>query len=132
MTKGEASLIADATLDDAWPIVEAFSKIKREHPEDGNRAISLVVERLRAHGVPVTVYEPMLYLTLPQGAHVEADGRRMHARPAPMTLSAPRGVEAELVYVAKPMGPPQGYGAQSAILFGEGYDPAPGIGDVKG
>src|SRR5438309_2134935 len=100
MTKDEASLIAGATLNDAWPMVEAFSKIKREHPDDGNRAISLIVERLRAHGVPVTVHEPMLYLTLPRGAHVEADGRKLHARPAPMTLSVPQGVEAELVYVA--------------------------------
>jgi len=73
MTKDEANLIAGATLDDAWPIVEAFSQIRREHPDDGNRAISLVVERLRALGLPVTVHEPMLYLTLPKGAHVEAD-----------------------------------------------------------
>jgi N-acetylated-alpha-linked acidic dipeptidase len=132
MTKDEASLIASATLDDAWPIVEAFSQIKREHPADGNRAISLVVERLRRHGVPVTVHEPMLYLTLPQGAHVEAEGRKLHARPAPMTLSVPQGVEAELIHIAKPIGPPQGYGPQSAILFGNGYDPAPGVPDVKG
>jgi N-acetylated-alpha-linked acidic dipeptidase len=132
MTKDEASLIAGATLDDAWPIVEAFSQIKREHPDDGNRAISLIVERLRQHGVPVTVHEPMLYLTLPQGAHVEAEGRKLHARPAPMTLSVPRGVEGELVYVAKPIGPPQGYGPQSAILFGDGYDPAPGVPEVRG
>jgi N-acetylated-alpha-linked acidic dipeptidase len=132
MTKDETGLIAGATLDDAWPIVEAFSQIKREHPDDGNRAISLVVERLRQHGVPVTVHEPMLYLTLPQGAHVEAGGRKLDARPAPMTLSVPHGVEGELVYVAKPIGPPQGYGTQSAILFGDGFDPAPGVPDVKG
>jgi hypothetical protein len=132
MTKDEANLIAGATLDDAWPIVEAFSQIKREHPDDGNRAISLVVERLRQHGVPVTVHEPMLYLTLPQGAHVEAEGRKLHARPAPMTLSVPQGIEAELVPVAKPIGLPQGYGTQSAILFGDAYDPTPGVPDVKG
>src|SRR5262245_24834423 len=131
MTRDETDLIAGATLADAWPIVEQFSEIRREHPDDGNRAISLVVERLRRHGVPVTVHEPMLYLTLPKAAYVEADGRRLHARPAPMTLSAPQGVEAELVYVAKPIGPPQGYGPQSAVLFGAGYDPAPGVGDVK-
>jgi N-acetylated-alpha-linked acidic dipeptidase len=132
MTKDEQSLIAGATLNDAWPIVEAFSQIKREHPADGNRAISLIVERLRAHGVPVTVHEPMLYLTLPKGAHVEAEGRKLHARPAPMTLSVPHGVEAELVHVAKPIGPPLGYGPQSAVLFGGDYDPAPGVPDVKG
>src|SRR6185312_5335221 len=121
MTKDETDLLKSATLDDAWPIVEAFSQIKRERPDDGNRAISLVVERLRQHGVPVTVHEPMLYLTLPQGAYVEAEGRKLHARPAPMTLSVPHGVEAELVYVAEPIGAPQGYGPQSAILFGADY-----------
>src|SRR4051812_28881090 len=119
MTKDETNLIAGATLDDAWPIVEAFSQIRREHPEDGNRAISLVIERLRAHGVPVTVHEPNLYLALPKTGYVEAEGRRLHARPAPMTLSAPQGVEAALTYVAKPVGPPAGYGPQSAMLFGE-------------
>ena len=132
MTKDEANLIAGATLDDAWPIVEAFSQIRREHPDDGNRAISLVVERLRRHGIPVTVHEPNLYLTLPKAGYLEADGRRLHARPAPMTLSAPQGVEAALAYVAKPVGPPAGYGPQSAILFGPDYDPAPGVGNVKG
>src|SRR5262249_62122942 len=101
-------------------------------PADGSRRFSLVVGGLRKPGGPAPVHEPRLYLTLPQGAHVEADGRKMHARPAPMTLSAPGGVEAELVYVAKPIGPPQGFGPQSAILFGEGYDPAPGVPDVRG
>ena len=121
MTKDEEpNLIAGATLDDAWPIVEAFAQIRREHPDDGNRAISLVVERLRRHGVPVTVHEPNLYLTLPKAGYVDAEGRRLHARPAPMTLSAPQGVEAALVYVAKPIGPPAGYGPQSAMLFGAG------------
>ena len=119
MTRDE-NLIAGATLDDAWPIVEAFSKIRREHPDDGNRAISLVVDRLRAHGVPVTVHEPMLYLTVPKLGYVEADGRKLHARPAPMTLAAPQGVEAPLMFVEKPIGPPQGYGPQSAVVFGEG------------
>ena len=49
-----------------------------------------------------------------------------------MTLPAPQGVEAPLVFVEKPVGPPQGYGPQSAVVFGQGYDPAPGVGDVKG
>src|SRR6476646_9975357 len=108
MTKDETDLLKIATLDDAWPIVEAFSQIRREHPDDGNRAISLVVERLRRHGVPVTVLEPKLYLTLPKAGYVEADGHTLHARPAPMTLPAPHGVEAPLVYVDKPIGPPAG------------------------
>ena len=132
MTKDEAALIASATLDEAWPMVEYFSTIRRESAAEGNRAISAVVDRLRANGVPVTVHEPNLYLTVPKFGYVEAEGRRLHLRPAPMTLPAPQGVEAPLIYVEKPIGPPQGYGPQSAVVFGQGYDPAPGVGDVKG
>jgi len=92
MTKDEASLIArrDAQRTHG-PWSRRSQKSKREHPDDGNRAISLIVERLRAHGVPVTVHAPMLYLTLPKGAHVEADGRRLHARPAPDDAFAAAG-----------------------------------------
>jgi hypothetical protein len=132
MTKDEAALIASATLDEAWPMVEYFSTIRRESAAEGNRAISALVERLRQNGVPVAVHEPKLYLTVPKFGYVEAAGRRLHLRPAPMTLPAPQGVEAPLVYVEKPVGPPHGYGPQSAVVFGQNYDPAPGVGDVKG
>lgn len=132
MTRDESAVMASATLDEAWPIVELFSTIRRESAAEGSRAISAVIERLRALGIPVTVHEPKLYLTVPKTGYVMAEGRRLHARPAPMTLPAPNGVEAPLVYVEKPIGPPQGYGPQSAVVFGAGYDPAPGVPDVKG
>jgi N-acetylated-alpha-linked acidic dipeptidase len=132
LTANEASALAGARLDDAWPLVELFSTIRREHPDDGNRAAVHIVDRLRALGVPVTVYEPQLYLTLPKGAFVEADGRRMFARPAPMTKPAPQGVDALLAFVAKPVNPPAGWGPASLAAFGAGYDPAPGTPDLKG
>jgi N-acetylated-alpha-linked acidic dipeptidase len=132
LTKDESDLLAGASLDHAWPLVEQFSTIRREHPDDGNRAALHIVERLRALGVPVTVHEPRLYLTLPKGAHVEADGRRMFARPAPMTRPAPEGVDAPLAFVAKPINPPAGWGPSSAVVFGKDYDPAPGTPDLKG
>jgi N-acetylated-alpha-linked acidic dipeptidase len=132
LTKDESDLLAGACLDHAWPLVEQFSTIRREHPDDGNRAALHIVECLRALGVPVTVHEPQLYLTLPKGAHVEADGRRMFARPAPMTRSAPQGVDAPLAFVAKPINPPAGWGPSSAVVFGEDYDPAPGTPDLEG
>ena len=75
MTKDEAALIASATLDEAWPMVEYFSTIRRESAAEGNRAISAVVDRLRANGVPVTVHEPKLYLTVPKFGYVEAEGQ---------------------------------------------------------
>ena len=132
MNENEKGLLASARLDDAWPLVELFSTIRREHPDDGNRAAQEIVKRLTALGVPVKVYEPQLYLMLPQGAHVEAEGRKLFARPAPMSRPAPQGLEAPLVFVAKPVNPPAGWGPTSAVVFGEGYDPAPGTPDLTG
>jgi N-acetylated-alpha-linked acidic dipeptidase len=131
LDEDEKALIASARLDDAWPLVELYSTIRREHPDDGNRAAQHIIDRLRAHGVAVTVHEPQLYLALPQGAYVEA-GRRMFARPAPMSRPAPEGVEAPLAFVAKPIHPPAGWGPSSAAVFGPAYDPAPGTPDLKG
>src|ERR1051325_6671819 len=104
MTKDETALIASATLDEAWPMVEHFSTIRRESAAEGNRAISAIVERLKANGGPVPVQEPSLYLTVPKFGYVEADGQRLHLRPAPMTRPAPRGGEAELIYLEKQIG----------------------------
>jgi hypothetical protein len=114
LNEDEKALIASARLDDAWPLVELFSTIRREHPDDGNRAAQHIIDRLHAHGVAVTVHEPQLYLALPQGAYVEAAGRRMFVRPAPMSRPAPEGVEAPLAFVAKPIHPPAGWGPSSA------------------
>src|SRR5262245_23330301 len=132
LSEDEAAALASASLDHAWPLVELFSTMRREHPDDGNRAAQHIVERLTALGVPVTVYEPELYLTLPQGAHVEAAGRRVFARPAPLTRPAPDGIAAPLAFVEKPINPPAGWGPASAAMFGAGYDPAPGTPDLRG
>ena len=132
MTDEEAALLATARLDDAWPIVELFSTIRREHPDEVNRAADAIVARLRAHGVPVTVHEPLLYLALPKSGGVVAEGRRLHARPAPLSRSVPEGIEAPLAYVADPVSPPAGWAPSTADLFGPGYDPAPGTPDLRG
>jgi hypothetical protein len=58
LNENEKGLLAGARLDDAWPLVELFSTIRREHPDDGNRAAQEIVKRLTALGVPVKVYEP--------------------------------------------------------------------------
>jgi hypothetical protein len=132
VTEDETGLLAGARLDDAWPLVELFATIRREHPDDGNRAAQAIIDRLRAHSVPVTVHEPRLYLSLPRSASVEAGGRRLHARPAPLSKPVPGGLDAPLVFVPRPIGPPAGWGPASAPLFGASYDPAPGMPDVAG
>jgi len=132
LNDNEKRLLASATTDHAWPLVELFSTIRREHPDDGNRAATQLIDRLKRLGVPVKVYEPQLYLALPQGAHVDCEGRKLFARPAPMSRPAPDGVTAPLKFVAKPVNPPPGWDPASAVVFGDNYDPAPGTPDLTG
>ncbi|HKI55776.1 MAG TPA: M28 family peptidase [Trueperaceae bacterium] len=99
MNEQEKRLLADVSLDEPWALVEAFAGIVREHPTDVNRAADVLTERLRALGVPVTVYEPELYLSLPKGARVEADGATFRAKPPSYSADARDGLSAPLVYV---------------------------------
>ena len=71
----------------------------REHPNDVNRAMDHVAERLRSFGVPVTMHEPNLYLSLPGKARVEAGGRTFRAKPPAYCVDARNGFEGELVYI---------------------------------
>ena len=54
MTEAEQRVLGSVSIEEPWALVEAFSGIVREHPEEVNRAGRLIAERLRAHGVPVT------------------------------------------------------------------------------
>ncbi len=59
----------------------------------------MIVERLKALGVPVTVHEPEIYLSIPFEAAVKAGGRTMRAKPPAYSVSAPDGITAEIAYV---------------------------------
>ncbi len=96
----ESAVLADVTLDEPWGLVESFATFKREHPKDVDRGMDEVVERLRKHGVPVTVHQPELFLSLPGLARVEAGGRTFRAKPPAYSLDARSGLSGELVYIA--------------------------------
>ncbi|MEM9012835.1 MAG: M28 family peptidase [Pseudomonadota bacterium] len=99
MTEHEKAVLAEASLDEPWALVESFATYKREHPTDVNRGMDEVVERLQKHGVEVTVHEPDLYLSLPGLARVEAGGETFRAKPPAYSLDARGGVTGELIYV---------------------------------
>src|SRR6516164_7795651 len=65
----------------AWDLVERFSCQPREKPADANRGAEIIAERLKSAGIPVTVHEPMLFLSLPGPASVEIGGKRFKAKP---------------------------------------------------
>lgn len=99
MNESLSLVTRDISIDAPWSLIEAFASQPREKPADANRGAEMIAERLREFGVPVTVYEPELYLSLPISASVQAGGARFAAKPPAFSVSAPEGVEAPMLYV---------------------------------
>ncbi|KAJ55365.1 peptidase M28 [Actibacterium mucosum KCTC 23349] len=99
MTPTESALLDQVSIDEPWALVESFATFKREHPDDVNRGMDEVVQRLRKHGVEVDIHEPELFLSLPGQARVEADGQTFRAKPPAFSASAPDGFTGPLVYI---------------------------------
>ena len=58
----ETELLAEIGIDFPWALIETFSTITREHPDNCNRAANIIAQRLAGHDVPVTMLEPTLLL----------------------------------------------------------------------
>ncbi|MGQ0641898.1 MAG: M28 family peptidase [Gemmatimonadaceae bacterium] len=86
------------TLDEPWSIVERFTTLRREHPDDVRTAAEEIAGRLRRLGVPVEVHDPELFLSLPGRASVRAGTATYSAKPMAMSVSYPKGLTAPLVY----------------------------------
>lgn len=99
MNELERELLSEVSLDEPWSLIETFAGIVREHPNEVNRAADLLAARLQRNGVPVTMHEPTLYLSIPLGAEVHAEGQTFRAKPPAYSADAGGGLEAELVYV---------------------------------
>ena len=99
MDDGIDKITRDISIDAPWSLIEAFATQPREKPEDGNRGAEMIAERLRGFGVPVTMHQPDLYLSLPISASVQASGETFAAKPPAFSVSAPEGIEAPLLYV---------------------------------
>src|SRR5215831_4484322 len=87
-------------VDFAWDLVERFSNQPREKPADSNRGAEILAERLKSAGIPVTVHEPMLFLSLPGPASIEVGGKRFKAKPPAFSAIVPTGLTAPMAYMA--------------------------------
>jgi N-acetylated-alpha-linked acidic dipeptidase len=92
------STIDRIALDEPWSLIERFTTLRREHPDDVRTAADEIVARLNRLGVPVEVHTPALFLSLPGKASVEAGTTRYRAKPMAMSVAYPQGVRAPLVY----------------------------------
>ncbi|MGQ0647849.1 MAG: M28 family peptidase [Gemmatimonadaceae bacterium] len=107
--------LADVSLDAPWSLIERFTTLKREHPTDVATAAEEIVARLQAHGVPVDVHRPTLFLSIPGQASVSANGLTLRAKPMAMSAAHPDGVTAPLVYV------PARYARNADEMFTRGF-----------
>jgi hypothetical protein len=87
-------------VDFAWDLVERFSGQPREKPADANRGAEIIAERLGSAGIPVTVHEPILFLSLPGPASIEIGGKRFQAKPPAFSAIVPTGLTAPMEYMA--------------------------------
>ena len=90
---------APPSVELGWSLVEAFANQPRERPQDVNRGADMIAERLTSIGIPVTMHEPKLFLSLPGNARVDIAGRRYAAKPPAFSQSCPQGLTAPLVYM---------------------------------
>ncbi len=96
----EQAVVDGVRLDDAWAVVEEFSTLVRESGTEQERAaFDLLVRRLEQWGVPYTLHEPELLISLPRGASLTVDGAEYRAKTPSMAGETPSdGITAPIVY----------------------------------
>ena len=92
------SALADVSLDEPWALIERFTTLRREHPDDVRTACDEIVSRLREHGVPVEVHDPEVFLSLPGKASITVGNTTFSAKPMAMSVAHPSGKSAPLAY----------------------------------
>lgn len=75
--EAEKELLSEVDTREGWALIEYFSGLVRESgTEDEFKAARYIVERLKDLGVPVRVYEPELYISLPRAAVLQIEGEK--------------------------------------------------------
>jgi N-acetylated-alpha-linked acidic dipeptidase len=116
VTSPFATLTDQVTLDVPWRLVEAFSTMPRWKPADVEIAAHDIARRLAELGVPVTLHEANLHLSIPFTASVTAGGVTFDAKPPAYAKDCREGLTAPLVHV------PATFSASINTLFVKNQD----------
>ena len=119
VSAGEREFLDEISLEHPWSLVETFATMHRWMPEDVNKAVDLLVGRLRALELPVEVFEPEIYLSIPLSASVEAGGVTCRAKPPSSALSVPEGRRGRLVVLKANPKALRSYNRDVKTLFGD-------------
>jgi N-acetylated-alpha-linked acidic dipeptidase len=114
----EQRFLDDVSLDAPWSLIETFAIMPRWRPEDVNRGVDVLVQRLRDADVPVEVHEPEIYLSIPYSASVTAGGVTYRAKPPSSALSVPGGRGGRLVTLKANPKALRSYNRDIRTLFG--------------
>ena len=117
------TIASEISMDAPWALIEKFAVQHREKPDDANTGADMIADSLRRLDIPVVMYEPNLFLSLPISAEVRIGTQAFAAKPPAFCASVPEGVEGSLIYV-----PAAGGGTP---LDRNPSDPE-SIGDVRG
>lgn len=118
MSEAERRFVDEVTIDLPWGLVEHFSGMPRWRPEDVNRGMDALVERLRGEGIPVEVHQPEIYLSIPYAASVSAGGITYRAKPPSSALPVPGGRTGKLVKLTANPKALRSYNRDIKTLFG--------------
>jgi N-acetylated-alpha-linked acidic dipeptidase len=116
----ESAITGAVSLDAPWALVEKFSTLVRDSGGKAERkAVDFIVRQLSRWGVPHTLHEPELLISIPKRAKLEAvspEARKLTAKTPSMSASTGgRWTRGTLVYV-----PPQPGGAIIGLFEGLG------------
>jgi len=119
--QSENPLVQSLSLDEPRALLDRFSTLVRESASrDEWTAARYIAGRLKALGVPHTLHEPDLYLSVPKSATLEVRSpasRAIRAKTPAFSLSTGRKtVRGRVVYV------PTGYAADAETLFDSHVD----------
>lgn len=112
----EAAILGDVSLDVPWALVEAFAGTPRWKPADVNASAAMIVGALEGAGVPVTVHDAHMHLSIPFDARVKSGGRTFRAKPPAYSLDCRQGRTAPIVHV------PATYSRTIGTLFDKNQD----------
>ena len=94
-------LVADASFDLGWSLIERFSVLVRESGSADERAAAhFITSRLELLDIPFDMYEPELFISVPRSASVEVEGIPMSGKPPSFSVSTgPKGLTGQPIHV---------------------------------
>jgi hypothetical protein len=115
----EEEMIKSVSREVPWKLVEYFSRLKRDSGTEGEReAARYITSQLKSFGISYQIYEPELYLSLPEWAKLHvlspSTGEIRCKTPSFSYSTNGKTIEGDLVYISTETG------EKTEYLFAEG------------